>query len=240
MKGNKRFIYMFLMIVVASIMTIGSTYAYWTATTKSEMGAVNTKSTTYSISMSVNGLFEGFSVIPMNDEDALKALSNGCYDKYGRGACSAYTIDVYDYSEDLDYISGYMDLTTNNMQNLSYMMFRLSDEYNEENCVKIEKEKYPEATSEEDKEYENYCVVKSATPMGDGKELSLGDSYDVYGMESIRFILLIWLSNLKESQNNIDIGSFNAVITMQAGNGGKIRGSISSVLIVDDVVGGDG
>ena len=236
---NFRFSYLFLMIVVVSLMTIGSTYAYWTATTHSGRSDIETESTTYSISMSINGLYEGFSVIPMNDEYALKALSNKCVDKYGRGACAAYTIDVYDYSEDLDYISGYMDLTTNNMENLSYMMLRLSDEFREESCVKIESQVYNDDVPLEEREYDNYCVVREASHMGDGKELSLGDSYDVLGTESVRFILLIWLSNLDVSQNNIDIGSFNAVITMQAGNGGKIKGSISSALIVDDLVGGD-
>ena len=48
------------------------------------------------------------------------------------------------------------------------------------------------------------------------------------------FILLVWLSNFKFSQNDIDIGNFEAAVTMQAGNGGEIKGSISSVIIFDD------
>ena len=35
-------------------------------------------------------------------------------------------------------------------------------------------------------------------------------------------------------QNNIDIGSFNAVVTMQSGNGGEIKGVILSAIIVED------
>lgn len=205
--------------MILSVSTVGATYAYWTASTASTSNAVYTKSTIYSISMDITPLYHDFSVIPMNDKDALKALNNKCRDKYNRGACSAYTIYVYDYSSDLNYISGFMDITTNNMQNLSYMVLRLSDVYNEEQCVMIDKE--------------SYCVAKETTAMGDGVGLSLGDAYDVTGVESTKFILLIWLSNLNQNQNSTDVGSFEAAVTIQAGNGGEIKGSISSAIIIN-------
>lgn len=220
MKKEYKLMYVILMILVLTIATIGSTYAYWAATTSSTSNAVNTGSTIYSISMDLEPLYHGTTFIPMDDTDALKGLAKECKDKYGRGACSAYTIYVYGYNEGLDYISGVMDITTTNMQNISYMMLRISDEYNEENCVKIDNE--------------NYCISKEATPMGEGKELSLGEKYDVRGMTSTKFILLMWLSNLEESQNNTDIGSFNAAVTIQAGSGGKIQGSIQSAFQIEN------
>lgn len=225
MKKEFKLLYGVLAVIVLAISTIGATYAYWTASTKSANNEVETGSTIYSISMQINPLYHDFSVIPMDDENALKALKNKCKDKYDRGACSAYTIYVYDYNADLDYISGYMDVTTNNMQNLSYMMLRLSDTFDEDNCVTIEESQ------------ENYCIVKEATAIGDGVGLSLGDSYDVTGITSTKFILLMWLSNFDYSQNDIDVGSFDAIITMQAGNGGEIKGSIASAIQIDNMVG---
>lgn len=225
MKKEFKLLYGILAVIVLAISTIGATYAYWTASTKSANNEVETGSTIYSISMQINPLYHDFSVIPMDDENALKALKNKCKDKYDRGACSAYTIYVYDYNADLDYISGYMDVTTNNMQNLSYMMLRLSDTFDEDNCVTIEESQ------------ENYCIVKEATAIGDGVGLSLGDSYDVTGITSTKFILLMWLSNFDYSQNDIDVGSFDAIITMQAGNGGEIKGSIASAIQIDNMVG---
>ena len=213
-------VYLIIFIVCVFVLGVGTTYAYWTATTNSADNAVNTQSTIFSINMELLPLYNDFSFIPMNNEDAVKALSRGCKDKYDRGACAAYTMRVFDFDESLKFISGYMDITTNNMTNLSYMMFRESDSYDEDSCVNINEK--------------NYCVVKEATHMGDGVGLSLGDEYDVYGMDSTNFILLIWLTNLKESQNVSDIGSFNAVVTMQAGNGGKIQGVISSAVKVED------
>ena len=220
MKREFKLLYVVLAVMVLSITTIGATYAYWTASTSSLSNAVNTGSTIYSISMNITPLYHDFSIIPMDDVDALKALGNQCKDKFDRGACSAYSIYVYDYNTDLNYISGIMDITANNMQNLSYMMLRISDVYEEGRCVVIDEE--------------SYCIVKEATSMGDGVGLSLGDSYDVTGMTSTKFILLIWLTNLNTSQNDVDIGSFDAIITMQAGNGGEIKGSISSAIKIED------
>lgn len=220
-KREVKILYGVLAVFVLAIMTTSATYAYWAASTASSTNSLNTKSTIYSISMKITPLYHDFSFIPMNDQDALKALKNQCKDKYDRGACSAYSIYVYDYNEGLDYISGFMDITTSNMSNLSYMVFRLSDIYLEDSCVAIEGE--------------NYCIVKEATTMGDGKHLSLGDSYSVVDMLDTKFILLMWLTNLDRSQNQDDIGSFDAIITMQAGNGGEIKGSISSAIKVEDV-----
>ena len=53
-------------------------------------------------------------------------------------------------------------------------------------------------------------------------------------MERTEFILLFWLSNLEVSQNVTDIGSFEAEVTMQAGNGGQIKGVISSAVVVPE------
>ena len=120
-----------------------------------------------------------------------------------------------------------MNVSTNNMQNLSYMMLQESDTYDEDTCVII---------------YDTediYCVAKETSSIEIGTDLSLGDTYDVVGTESIDFILLMWLSNLNVSQNETDIGTFEAMVTMQAGSGGEIKGSISSALIIDDMVGGE-
>lgn len=220
MKSNLKFFYIFMAIIILSVSTIGATYAYWTATTASTTNAVYTQSTIFSISMDITPLYHGFSVIPMDDVDALKAVKNGCKDKYGRGSCSAYTLYVYNYNTDLGYISGIMDVTTNNMQNLSYMVLKKEETYDEDKCAILD-----DGT---------YCIAKEASSVGEGEKLSLGDAYDITGTESTTFILLIWLSNLRQSQNDIDVGSFEAVVTMQAGSGGEIKGSISSVIVPDD------
>lgn len=214
--SGSKIIFLTVLILTIVVTITGATFAYWTATTQSATNAVNTHSTIYSISMDITPLYQGFSLIPMNDNNAIKGLKNKCKDKYDRGACLAYKIRVYGYNESLNFVSGLMDVNTDNMQNISYMMYRNSDEYIEDSCVTISNK--------------HYCIAKEPAHMGEGVGLSLGDRYDVTGMTETEFILLVWLSNLNVSQNDIDIGNFNAIVTMQAGNGGQITGSISSVI----------
>ena len=230
MRKEYKILYGVMMSMVLAIMTIGATYAYWVASASSMNNAVYTKSTIYTISMNITPLYNHneFSIIPLNDSDALKALKNECKDKYDRGACTAYTIRVYDYNEDLDFISGLMNVTTENMSNLSYMMLRLSDTYDESRCVLIGTE--------------SYCIAKEATAVVVGEDMSLGDSYDVLGMSDTKFILMVWLSNLQMSQNETDIGEFNATVTIQAGNGGEIKGTIANAIknpVPEESEGGD-
>jgi len=217
--SGSKIIYITVLIITTIITITGATFAYWTASAQSSSNSVKTHSTIYSISMDISSLYHGYSLIPMDDNKALKGLQNKCKDKYDRGACLAYKIRVYDYNEDLKFVSGIMDINTNGMNNISYMMYRISDEYDEENCVTINEK--------------HYCKAKEPAHMGTGLGLSLGDKYDVSGMPETEFILLIWLTNLQTSQNDTDIGDFNAIITMQAGNGGQITGSISSVITPD-------
>ena len=220
-KNNKpKTIYLFIILLTVIVSITGATYAYWTASANSVNNAVQTSSTIYSISMEITQLYSGFSFIPMNDDDALKALKNECKDKYDRGACAAYKIRVYDYNEDLNFISGFMNINTKNMENISYMMYRISDELDEDNCASINEK--------------NYCIATNPTKAIVDKDLSLGDSYSVAGTTETEFILLIWLTNLNTNQNDTDIGEFNAIVTMQAGNGGEIKGSIASVIKQED------
>ena len=215
--GKFKYLYIIFLICVLAISTIGSTYAYWVATASSKDSDINASSTTYEISMNINPLYNKFSFIPMDDFNALKALGNQCKDKYGRGACNAYIINIYGYDTKLGSISGSMDVNLDNIENLSYMMLEESSEDNGTSCVTIN-----------DK---IYCIGKEATSVGDGVNLSLGDSYEVVGTDNKSFILLIWLTNLEQSQNERDIGNFNAAITFSMGNGGEIKGSIDSALV---------
>ena len=80
MKKEFKLLYGVFAIMILSITTIGATYAYWTASTSSLNNAVNTSSTIYSISMDITPLYHDFSIIPMDDMDALKALKNQCKD----------------------------------------------------------------------------------------------------------------------------------------------------------------
>ena len=105
------------------------------------------------------------------------------------------------------------------MENISYMVLEEQNNSQEDSCVIIDER--------------NYCVSKEATSMGDGSKLSIGDSYDVSGVSEKNLLLVFWLSNLNINQNSIDVGTYNATVTILAGNGGEIKGTIANAVQIN-------
>lgn len=216
MKDNKKIFYVLFAIIFLVLCISGSTYAYWAASTKSTTNSIETQSTKYNISMNLNPLYISDHLIPMDDNDVFKALLNKCKDNKDRGACYAYNIILSDYDASFGSITGTMDIKKNNIENISYMVLQLSDNNNEQECLEIEEE--------------NYCISQNITDTSKETNLPLGNEYLIDNNQQLKLILVIWLTNLNESQNNYDIGDFNATITFNLGNGGEIKGTISSAI----------
>lgn len=212
-KNKSKYFYIIIVIVVLFFSVIGSTYAYLTASVNS-VNSIKTSSSSYSLSMNIIPVYNDFRFIPMDDVDVMKALKNGCKDKYNRGACSAYRINVFDYDVKLKSVYGKMDVELSNMINLSYMFFEEVDEaVDEDKCVNIDDRVF--------------CMSWEATPVLEGKDLSFGN-YDVGETTEKNFLLVLWLTNLNESQNSYDLGDFNATVTFSMGDGGSITGNIAA------------
>lgn len=215
-----RIIYLIIIIVVLISSVIGSTYAYLTSRTESASNTVKSASTSFGLSMSITPIYNDFRIIPMDDTDVIKALKNSCKDKYNRGACSAYKINVNGYDPHLITLTGKMDIELLNITNLSYMFFEEQEEITDEDtCVSINET--------------IYCMSKEATPVSEGSDLPLG-SYDITNTNDKDFLLVLWLSNLEESQNSYDLGDYNATLTFAMGNGGSISGNIAASIGNED------
>ena len=77
----------------------------------------------------------------------------------------------------------------------------------------------------------NYCISKAVTHVVPDTDMSIGDNYNVVGLQSKNLLLAFWLTNLDTSQNSFDIGDFNANVTILLGkDGGQISGNINSSL----------
>ena len=100
------------------------------------------------------------------------------------------------------------------------MVLEETDQYDENSCVRIDEE--------------IYCTSVNTTPMGLGTDLPLGSSYNVEGLTEKKLLLVIWLTNLNENQNLTDIGNYNATVTVFAGDGGEIKGTIASAVQIYD------
>ncbi len=206
--------YLLILIIVLICCVIGSTFAYFAAIAKSSDNSIQTSSQSYGLSMDILPLYSGFKLIPMNDTDALTALKNECKDDYDRGACSAYKINLSDYDNELNPLTGSMNINLQNIINLSYMFLEEKNEViNDNTCLTIDNQ--------------IYCISKAATPVADGENLDLG-TYDITNTTERKFLLVVWLTNLEESQNSYDKGEYNGEVTFTMGNGGKISGTISA------------
>ena len=211
----KRF-YVVLIIFILIICVIGSTYAYLTSTA-SGTNDVGTSSSNFNVGLRITPVYSDFSMIPMDDSDVLKAINNSCKDKYNRGSCHVYNINVYGYDSGVSAISGNVNVTVNNIRNLSYMVFEEADNFNNSNCVSIDSK--------------NYCISKDVVHVVSNTDMSLGDNYNVSGLQSKNLLLVFWLTNLDTSQNSFDIGEFSANVTILLGkDGGQISGNINSSL----------
>ena len=198
MKVNK-----FLSIISALslfFIAIGGTFSFFTIYNGSKQGAVSSTATKVGINVLVNGLYTLNSLIPMNDSDILTAFSDEykCVDIHNYGACNAYTIDVENNGDEMDY-HGTITFNIGGISNLNYMIL-----------------------DEDNHEYVSAARITSGEPM------TLGPSFTLPKEGSRQFKLLIWLSNYDRDQNEEDAGgTYGASISYESVNGYKITGSIS-------------
>lgn len=212
--AKRRKKYLIILIIVLICCIIGSTYAYLTATIQSSNNSIQASSKSYGLNLEILPFYSGFRLIPMNDSDALVALKNNCKDDHDRGACSAYKINLSDYDPELNPLSGIMNVDLTNISNLSYMFLEEKEELvNEDTCLTIDNK--------------IYCITKNATPAREEEDLDLG-TYNISNTTEKHFLLVIWLTNIAESQDSYDSGDYNATVTFTLGEEGKITGNITA------------
>lgn len=114
------------------IAMIGATLAYFTATAKSEEGAVSAKAANVSIIYSDSQIVTADSLIPA-DKDVVEATyqynldeseeTTQCLDKHGRQVCSVYHFEVENKAKNDTSITGNFTIVKNEFTNLKYMVY---------------------------------------------------------------------------------------------------------------------
>jgi len=200
-------------ILTLVVMCIGSTFAYFTT---SIIGEVDENVTVSSIEVVMNlklqPLFNSYALLPTNDEDIHKAYKNECLDNYGNGACLAYEITLENLGYEQEGIATF-SATSEYITNLKYMI-----------------------VTENDLEG-NYEVLKPATPaMGATAEEQIKDGISVsLGRDdSKKIIIVIWLSNLDEPQDEEQGASFEGQVSFTATSGAKITGTMVENVIIPE------
>lgn len=195
----KRDRFLIIISILMIIVTLIGTTFSFFATSTRSNENIEIGSATFGGSVEVSPLYTGKPIVPMDDSDVMTGYANECIDKNDFGACYAYTIHVVNTGDEFDY-KGTIEFDVNDIENLKYLVL---DEEGEE---------YVEGTS-----------VESGTPQ------SLGDSFTLGHDSSRDFILVIWLSNLEDNQNDYDGGGhFDASVTYTSTYGSRITASISN------------
>ena len=187
-----------LYILTFLFVLIGSTFAYFTTGVQSNTGAIAANSAKVGIKLLVEPLYVDESLIPMDNEDVMKAYTKRCIDDNNYGACQAYTITVENIGEALEY-NGTINFTMEHIENLNYLVL-----------------------DENDEEYHEITEIEQ------GSELPLGDSFNLPKEGKRVFKLIIWVPNFDYDQYEYDGGgTFNALVTYKSAGDYQISGSIT-------------
>ena len=186
-------------------MTFGTTFAFFSSTVKKN-DALEVGSANYKLSLDSRVLYNEKTIIPTNDNDIMLALNNRCIDDLGFGACYAYTITMKSEGEDQE-VLGKFQLLAEELPNLKYMILD-ADNMDDDG---------------------NYSIYKDIA-FANSEYETIGEPIKLENGNVRSFILLIWLSNLDNSQNKEAGKSFKGNITINSTLGSKITGTINARL----------
>lgn len=207
MKGNisyKKGILIMIYVFAIIFMFFGISFSYFSARTKSENQALNTKSGKLTLSLEITSKYTDYKLIPSDDEDIMKAYHQKCLDDKGNGACLAYDITVSNETARQDVV-GTIDFNVNHIENLSYIVL-----------------------DEEENIYQDITKIKDKTtnlPLGEHFILDSALETKVPTMR--KFTLIIWLSNFDYDQVEDKNGSFTASVTYNSIYGQKLTSTVS-------------
>lgn len=111
--GSKKMFYVFIACITLSIVVVGATLAYFTASTTDD-NTVHGNSATVSFSLNVEKVTDvdnAFGLVPMMNDQAPGAASMKCDDDFGNAGCQIYRITVNADSDTVMFLDGYVIMT---------------------------------------------------------------------------------------------------------------------------------
>lgn len=112
-KFNRKMFYVFVGCIALSVVIIGATYAYFTASVTST-GVVRGESQSVTFGMLVERVTTidmAFGLIPMKNAQAPYAANHMCKDSLGNAGCQMYKITINANSDMVMFLDGYIDVT---------------------------------------------------------------------------------------------------------------------------------
>ena len=207
MSNNKSKVFLIVTSILSTIiLLIGTTFSLFTYISRSDKDALVVSAAQIRINLGVSNLYAGHYIIPLKDELIDLAYERRCIDDTGRGACLAYTVEVFNSSVQQTLI-GSLDFQITNIENLSYMIL-----------------------DEDGNRYVDITHIDS----NNSKNLSLGEEFTLddgrLEMSSKKFTLLVWLTDNDKLQDESDAGGFfTAAVTFRTADGAKITGRVQGI-----------
>lgn len=205
-KKSKKNLFTILYLFIFIILLFELTMSYFTARTRSENNALDTKAGQLTLALSVAEKYPGYHLLPLNDNDIMKAYHNKCVDDNGNSACAAYDIELLNESAKQEII-GTIDFEINGIENLSYLVL---DE--KENI-------YQQITK----------IPNNAKNMPLGSDFILDSAFELGKPTKRNFTLLIWLSDYEYDQVEDKGGNFSATVAYNSIYGRKLSSNITGL-----------
>ncbi len=130
---NKKMFYLFIGCMILSLLIVGGTYAYFTASAKDEE-TVNGNAATVSFGLEVERVTTidmAFGLLPMKNNQAPGAANKKCLDDFGNAGCQIYKITVKADSDTVMFLDGYVETTPK--ENVETRIARVYTDDEEEN-----------------------------------------------------------------------------------------------------------
>lgn len=110
---DKKMVYFLMVCICCSLVIVGATYAYFTASSTDE-NVVYGESETTSFGLQVEKVTSidmAFGLIPMRNSQAPNAAQKGCYDDFGNAGCQMYKVTIQADSDTVMFLGGYIVVT---------------------------------------------------------------------------------------------------------------------------------
>lgn len=232
MKENKGKMYYFLIGCISlSMLIIGGTFAYFTASTSDE-NTVSGDAATVSFGLSVQKITSvdmAYGLLPMRNNMAPYAASHQCRDNFGNAGCQLYKITVTADSDTVMFLDGYIETYRQEGVETRISEVVLSDETNTF-ATKYTREDFDKEDFDETKYIKT--GVRGSTP-----DISLNhtDDYDCLFIENEKiggedigrvreFYMMIWVYDNGQDQNFMQGMqlAYTGSVTFQTAEGNEI------------------
>ena len=210
---EKKMFYFLIGCISLSLLIVGATYAYFTASTKDE-NTVKGDAATVTFGLTVEKITTAdmaFGLVPMRNKQAPNAARRGCHDDFGNAGCQMYKITINADSDTVMFLDGYISITPKDERLETRFANVYTDDGEQNFYTKFTKEDF----LDNDLLNESYLLdlgIKTGVRQSDGETpLNRTDDFNCLLLENEKiggdvgrqkiFYMMIWVYDNGEAQD---------------------------------------